>query len=274
MAVTWSELKPPAEPVEDGDRSAGSGSASRGFDEHTYGALMESGLLGGLSAEEQRAVVASMVRRSYRKDETLFHEGDPGESLLIVERGRVAIRTSTPLGDVATLAILGRGDSFGEQALIDASAVRTASAVALETVEVRSLHRRQFDELRETYPSVNRLLVELLAAQVRRLSAHLLDALYLPVEQRVVRRLRDLAELYDGGDFPDRDPAAPGRPGDDGRHDPTDRQPRAAPARAGRHHRPPSRSGPRVEHRRPHGARPLTESPLRSTSRRRNWRTP
>ena len=202
MAVTWSELKPPAEPVEDGDRSAGSGSASRRFDEHTYGALMESGLLGGLSAEEQRAVVASMVRRSYRKDETLFHEGDPGESLLIVERGRVAIRTSTPLGDVATLAILGRGDSFGEQALIDASAVRTASAVALETVEVRSLHRRQFDELRETYPSVNQLLVELLAAQVRRLSAHLLDALYLPVEQRVVRRLRDLAELYDGGDSP------------------------------------------------------------------------
>ena len=84
----------------------------------------------------------------------------------------------------------------------NASAVRTASAVALETVEVRSLHRRQFYELRETYPSVNRLLVELLAAQVRRLSAHLLDALYLPVEQRVVRRLRDLAELYDGGTSP------------------------------------------------------------------------
>jgi CRP-like cAMP-binding protein len=163
---------------------------------------MESGLLGGLTADEQRAVAASMIRRTYRKDEPLFHEGDPGDSVFIVERGRVAIRISTPMGDVATLAILGRGDSFGEQALLEPSAVRTASAVALEKVEVRALHRRQFDELRQAHPSINRLLVELLAAQVRRLSAQLLDALYLPVEQRVLRRLRDLAVLYDRDEHP------------------------------------------------------------------------
>lgn len=186
----------------DGDRFAVAGSCADRPDGRIYGALMESGLLGGLTAEEQRAVVASMVRRSYRKDDTLFHEGDPGDSVFIVERGRVAIRVSTPMGDVATLAILGRGDSFGEQALLDPSSVRTASAVALETVEVRALHRKQFDELRQTHPSINRLLVELLAAQVRRLSAHLLDALYLPVDQRVLRRLRDLAALYDRGEHP------------------------------------------------------------------------
>ena len=186
----------------DGDRFAVVGSVGRRPDDRIYGAVMESGLLGGLSADEQRAVVALMVRRTYRKDDTLFHEGDPGDSVLIVEKGRVAIRVSTPMGDVATLAILGRGDSFGEQALLDPSATRTASAVALENVEVRALHRRQFDELRLAHPSVDRLLVELLAAQVRRLSAHLLDALYLPVDQRVLRRLRDLTDLYDRGEHP------------------------------------------------------------------------
>jgi CRP-like cAMP-binding protein len=114
----------------------------------------------------------------------------------VIERGRVAIRVSTALGDVVTLTVLGPGESFGEQALLDESATRTASAVAVEPVEVRTLHRQHFDELRRKHASVDRLLVELLAAQVRRLTAQLLEALYLPVDRRMMRRLADLAVLY------------------------------------------------------------------------------
>lgn len=137
-----------------------------------------------------------MVRRTYSKGETLFHEGESGNQFYVIERGRVAIRVSTALGDVVTLTVLGPGESFGEQALLDESATRTASAVAVEPVEVRTLHRRHFDELRRKHASVDRLLVELLAAQVRRLTAQLLEALYLPVDRRMMRRLADLAVLY------------------------------------------------------------------------------
>ena len=88
------------------------------------------------------------------------------------------------LGDVVTLTMLGPGESFGEQALLDhARRSRTASAVALEPVEARTLQRQHFDELRRLQPSVDRMLVEILAAQVRRLSTHLVEALYLPVER-------------------------------------------------------------------------------------------
>ena len=144
-----------------------------------YGSVVEHGLLSALSEDERRAVLKTMVRRTYRKGDTLFHEGEPGNLLYVIEHGRVAIRVSTALGDVATLTVLGPGDSFGEQALLDEMAMRTASAVALEPVEVRTLQRQHFDEGRH-YASVDRLLVEVLAAQVRRLSAHLLEALYLP----------------------------------------------------------------------------------------------
>jgi CRP-like cAMP-binding protein len=163
---------------------------------------MELGLLGALPEVERRAVRALMARRSYRRDEPLFHEGDPGDQLFTIERGRVAVRVTTRSGDVATLNVLGPGDTFGEQALLDPSALRTAGVVALEPVEVRTLHRAQFDELRRRHPGVDRLLVDVLAAQVRRLSAGLLDALYLPVDKRVVRRLAELAPLYDTGDRP------------------------------------------------------------------------
>lgn len=158
---------------------------------------VDRGLLSGLAEDDRRSLLARMGRRSYRRDDTLFHEGDPGESLHLLEKGRVAIRVSTREGDTTILTVLGRGDTFGEQALLDPAARRTASAVALEPAETRTLRRTDFDELRREQPSVERFLVDLLAEQVRRLSAQLVEALYLPVETRVVRRLVDLTTVYD-----------------------------------------------------------------------------
>ena len=145
-------------------------------------------------------MLARLNRRTYRKGVTLFHEGDPGDSLHLIEKGRVAVRASTRSGDEAILAVLGRADFFGEQALLSPTSTRTASVVALEPVETRVLLRTDFDALRREQPSVERLLVDVLAAQVRRLSAQLLEALYLPVEARVVRRLAGLADLYASDD--------------------------------------------------------------------------
>jgi CRP-like cAMP-binding protein len=159
-------------------------------------------LLAGLSDDDRRAVLSRLVRRSFRKGETLFHEGDPGDSLHLIEKGRVAVRPSTPMGEVVTLAILGPGESFGEQALLSPDARRTASIVALEAVETRVLHRRDVEELRSTQPSIDRFLVEVLASQVRRLSQRVLEAMYYPADRRVLRRLADLAALYDEGRSP------------------------------------------------------------------------
>jgi CRP-like cAMP-binding protein len=161
---------------------------------------VEHPLLGGLPEPDRRAVLARLNRRSYRKGVTLFHEGDPGDSMHLIEKGRVAVRASTRSGDEAILAVLGRADFFGEQALLSPTSTRTASVVALESVETRVLLRTDFDALRREQPSVERLLVDVLATQVRRLSSQLLEALYLPVEARVVRRLAGLADLYASGD--------------------------------------------------------------------------
>ena len=163
---------------------------------------MEFDLLAGLNEAERRSVLSRMNRRSFRKGETLFHEGDPGDSLHLIERGRVAVRPCTPGGDVVTLAILGPGQAFGEGALLSPDARRTASVVALESVETRVLQRRDLDELRASHPSIDRFLIDVLAGQVRRLSQRVLEALYDPADRRVVRRLAELADLYDVGASP------------------------------------------------------------------------
>lgn len=147
-------------------------------------------------------MLAAARRRRYARREVLFHEGDPSESLHLIDSGRVAIRVGTALGDTATLVVLGPGEVLGELSLVDgAEARRTATAVALERVETLTLHRDTFEELRAEHPTVERFLVAVLAAQVRRLSTHLVEALYVPADTRVARRLLELDDVYAGAEI-------------------------------------------------------------------------
>jgi CRP/FNR family cyclic AMP-dependent transcriptional regulator len=159
---------------------------------------MEWALLRPLAEEERREVLRLARRRRFRRGEVVFHEGDPGDTLHLIDRGHVAMRITTPLGDVATLIVQGPGDYFGELALVSDSGIRNSTVVALDAVETLGLHRDQFEELRRAHRSFEELLVVALAAEVRRLSARLVEALYVPVETRVYRRLVDLAAAFAG----------------------------------------------------------------------------
>ncbi len=97
---------------------------------------------------------------------------------------------------------LGPGDSFGELALFTERHRRTATATALEAVETLGIGQAELAGLRSRDPQIDRLLIGVLAAQVQRLSRHLLEALYVPVEKRVLRRLLGLAEQYAPGQRP------------------------------------------------------------------------
>lgn len=158
-------------------------------------------LLAGLGETERSRLLAAGELRRFRRHEVVCHEGDPGDSLHLILSGRLAIRVTTPLGDVATLTLLGAGDSFGELALLDPDARRTATVVALEPTRTLALRRSVLVALREQHPEFDRFLIITLAGYVRRLSAMVLEAMYLPVEQRVRRQLARLARIY-GGDAP------------------------------------------------------------------------
>jgi CRP/FNR family transcriptional regulator, cyclic AMP receptor protein len=156
-------------------------------------------LLEGLPPEDRHKVLQATRRRVFARNEVVFHEGDPGADLHLIVRGRFAVQVGTPLGELATLTVLGRGDFFGELALVSEDHVRTATVVALERAETRALHRVQFEQLRRHNPWVDRVLVQTLGARLASLNALLLEALYLPADKRLVRRLVSLCRIY-GGD--------------------------------------------------------------------------
>ena len=152
-----------------------------------------------LAEEEQRRVLAAATRRRYERGDVVFHQGDPGGTFHLVDRGRIKIATLLPTGESTTLAILGPGESFGEQALLTPDAARTATATALEPAQTLMIDGDDFHALRARHPEVNEFLVQVLAGQVRRLGDELAEARYVGADQRIGRQVLRLADLYGNG---------------------------------------------------------------------------
>ena len=164
---------------------------------------MEWRLLEGVPAEEVRQLLAVARRRTFRRGEVVLHQDDPADSLHLVVKGRFAVRVTTPLGEQATVAVNGPGDIFGEIALLGDDSRRSATVEALEEAETLCVHELDFARVRREHPEVNEVMIRYLANEVRVMNERLLEALYVPAERRVLRRVGELARTYPGkGDGP------------------------------------------------------------------------
>lgn len=145
------------------------------------------------------SILRGVPRRRFRRAEVIFHEDDHGETVHVIEKGRVAICVTTPLGNSATVSILGRGEIFGEGALFSNDARRSATAIALESVETRVLDAEEFARVRKD-ERVDEFLMQALTTRLRTTTDHLVEALFVHVETRVLRRLVTLADEFATGE--------------------------------------------------------------------------
>ena len=144
-----------------------------------------------------RACAERMRVRRFRRGETIFHQGDPGDSLFIVESGAVKIVLPSPEGEEgAIIATLGRGEFFGELALLD-GAPHSATAIALEAAGLLVLGRPTFDELVDTQPGLRNALFAGLVAELRRLTGHVEELHFLDLPGRLASRLVRMAREAD-----------------------------------------------------------------------------
>jgi CRP/FNR family transcriptional regulator, cyclic AMP receptor protein len=157
-------------------------------------------LLRGVAAEDVAELLERARRRRFAAGEVVFHAGDPADTLHLVRSGRFAVRITTEFGSTATLNVVGPGGAFGELALLsrdgERPASRSATVAALEDAETLSIHQLDFDRLRTRRPQTDALLVAILARRVRELSEQLVEALHIPADTRVRRRLLDVVGAY------------------------------------------------------------------------------
>ena len=160
-------------------------------------ALAACRLFAGLDERTLDVLAGALRSRRYRRDEVIFHADDPGDALFVVAGGSVKITLPAADGaESAILTTLRRGGFFGELALLD-GAPRSATAVAMDSVEALVLRREEFERLVDSEPGLRRTLLASLAGEIRRLTAQVEDLHFLDLPGRLARHL--LREI-DGDD--------------------------------------------------------------------------
>jgi CRP/FNR family cyclic AMP-dependent transcriptional regulator len=123
-------------------------------------------LFARLDAAEQQALLAVMTRQTVKANDTLFWVGDDGDTLYVVEDGRVSITAPDERGDHITLDTVGPGGVFGEISLLDGGP-RTATARAITEVTLLALQRDAFHTFLRQRPDVAIDILQIMGARQR-----------------------------------------------------------------------------------------------------------
>ncbi|MEQ1802419.1 MAG: Crp/Fnr family transcriptional regulator, partial [Gammaproteobacteria bacterium] len=135
------------------------------------------------------------VRRSVKRGQRIFAEGDPGDSLMGLISGQVRISATTPGGQQVFLNLLESGDSFGEIAVLDGNP-RTANAEAVADAELFVVRRVDLMALIGREPRLASQLIALLCKRLRWTSDLIEESAFLSLPARLARRLVKMAEEH------------------------------------------------------------------------------
>lgn len=131
----------------------------------TLEALRSVPLFASLDDEAARELRSLLHVEQVRSGTELFHHGDTGDAMYLIETGRVRIHVIDTTGHDVTLAELAGGDFFGEMALLDGKP-RSADATVLEDSRLAILEREDFLSFVRENPDV---ALEMLSAVTDRL---------------------------------------------------------------------------------------------------------
>ncbi len=131
-------------------------------------------------------------RRKLARGDVLFREDAEPDELFVVISGRVAMVNRSIDGRESVVALMEKGDLFGEMPMFD-GLPRSTDARALESSEVLAI---PYDPVKALYAARPRLLwrvVELLAGRLRQMDGVLADSVFLDVTGRTAKRLLEIA---------------------------------------------------------------------------------
>jgi len=128
------------------------------------------------------------------KGELLFKQGDPGDSVYVLVRGRVCITVENPDGSVTPIDKLSSGIHLGEMAILTGG-VRSATVRALENVQLIRLSKKGFELLLERYPDLFTQFYRTIIPRFQRTQlANILARLFGEVDTGTIHELQEKFE--------------------------------------------------------------------------------
>jgi CRP-like cAMP-binding protein len=132
--------------------------------------------------------------REYRHKEEIFAQGDAADAMFYVETGHVKLTVASKRGKKAVLAILGKGDFFGENCLLTNSR-RTTTATSLQSSTVDCVKKSTVRGIIDREPAFSGLFVGDLLSRIERVEEDFTDQLLNSSERRLARLLLRLSHF-------------------------------------------------------------------------------
>jgi CRP/FNR family cyclic AMP-dependent transcriptional regulator len=129
-----------------------------------------------------------------RDGQIIFSQGEPADAVFYIQKGRVKLTVVSEQGKEAVVAILGKGDFFGEGCLAG-QPVRMASATAMVECEIMRLAKAAVVRVIHDEPSFSEMFMSHLLIRKIRVEADLVDQLFNSSEKRLARALLLLANF-------------------------------------------------------------------------------
>lgn len=155
--------------------------------------LRRTEVFGRLTDSAVDGLAAVCVPRTYRRDQFLWYQGDPGDHLAVIVDGLVKITVSSDRGDEMVLATLGPDEVLGELSVID-QGPRSASAVAVQQTKALVVSRTALLGAMQHSPALLDALLRALGSTLRRLTEQTTDLVFLDLGGRVAKLLVQRAE--------------------------------------------------------------------------------
>jgi CRP-like cAMP-binding protein len=152
-------------------------------------------LFEGLTPAEKERLEGHALLRTFKRGEIIYFPSEPGQTVLVLSRGRVKIKTLGADGKETILTFIEEGELFGELALVD-SEPRNEFAEAVEGAVVVAVPREDMLWLIGRRPDVALSVTKLLGLRRRRVENRLRNILFRSTRERVVALLLELLESY------------------------------------------------------------------------------
>jgi CRP-like cAMP-binding protein len=138
--------------------------------------------------------------KAFGPGKTVFREKDPGNEMYVIIEGKVEIRKSTSSSASRTLIVLGKGDIFGEMAIIEKKK-RSATAVTVTGTKLLVLNQDLFDVALGKNPDFARKMIRILSERLRRANTALQQSLMTSRQSMVQAGLAQYAVEYGESTF-------------------------------------------------------------------------
>ncbi|WP_043476022.1 family 2B encapsulin nanocompartment shell protein [Kitasatospora sp. MBT66] len=131
--------------------------------------LGELALLRGFEDDEVLTALADRCeQRDFGPGEVLAERGEAADRIFLIAHGKINQIGTGKYGDETVVGVLGDGDRFGEQSVLDQDAVWEFTAKTVTAGTVLSLPRRDFEQIRDNSPALQEHLTAFLALPLQR----------------------------------------------------------------------------------------------------------